>query len=158
MMQHQRDTIHFLLIEDDRNDAFSVERALDCAPVDCTVYIAHDGQEAIDYLLGRDKYLDRKKYPLPSVVLLDLKLPRVDGFEFMSWLRNDSPGDLHVLPVIVITASSEQDDIDRCYALGVNSYVVKTHDPKRFAANVRAVKEFWTLHARTPAVSQRFSQ
>lgn len=152
---HQRDTTHFLLVEDDRQDALSIQKALDCRNgVECTVCIARDGQEAMDYLMGRNGYENRSKYPLPNVVLLDLKMPRVDGFTFMEWLRNDAPGDLHMLPVIVVSDSTDQEDIDRCYALGVNSYLTKTRDPAQFATNIRALKEYWIRYARIPNVSK----
>src|SRR5262245_55895471 len=115
---HQRGTTHFLLVEDDRKDALSIQKALSCHNgVECTVYIAHDGQDAMDYLIGRNGYDNRSKFPIPNVILLDLTMPRVDGFSFMQWLRNDAPGELHMLPVVVISGSHDQEDIDRCYAL-----------------------------------------
>ncbi len=115
---------HVLLVEDDSNDAVLLQRAFRRAAVNCTVHVVADGDEAIQYLLAKDPYVDRAKFPFPSLMLLDLKLPRKPGLEVLAWLRNQ-PAQLSELPVIVLTSSRQTADIDQAYSLGAHSYMAK---------------------------------
>jgi CheY-like chemotaxis protein len=118
-------TTIFLQIEDDQNDAFLVAREFQKAPAHIQVRQVVDGWEAIRYLLGEGEYADRGTYPRPNVILLDLKMPGFDGFDFLEWLRSTPASGLHLIPVIVITSSDLQTDITRAYALGANAYIFK---------------------------------
>src|SRR6267378_2036653 len=102
----------FLLVDDDKNDELFVRQAFDSAN-DCRLEVVYDGQEGIDYLLGKGKYADRVTHPLP----------RVNGFEFLEWLHKDSPGDLRLTPVVVMSSSDHPRDVKLAYSLGANSYL-----------------------------------
>jgi CheY-like chemotaxis protein len=112
-----------LLVEDSTDDVFFMERAMKAAGFATPLQVAKDGQVALDYLGGVKEYADREKFPLPSLVLLDLKLPQVLGLDVLKWIR--SRPDLQVLPVVVLTSSGERSDLERAYRLGANSFMVK---------------------------------
>src|SRR5437899_12415537 len=111
-----------LQVEDDPNDVFLFQYAMRKAGVTNPIQVASDGQEAIDYLKGVGKFVDREKYPLPCLVLLDLKLPYVMGLDVLKWIRAQ-PGP--VLPVIMLTASAEETDVATAYRLGANAFLTK---------------------------------
>lgn len=140
----------FLLVEDDDNDVFMVRMEFRRAPHHIHLQVVNDGKEAMHYLCGDGKYADRDKYPLPNVILLDLKMPRVNGYEFLGWLRSKSRGDLRLIPVLVMSGSALPQDINRVYALGANSYMVKPADWRVFKKMVADLGIYWTEHAATP--------
>src|SRR5437773_1095550 len=112
-----------LHVEDDANDVVLVGLALKKAGAAASVQVVNDGEEAIEYLSGAGAYGDRQAHPLPSLVLLDVKLPRRSGLEVLLWLR--ARDDLRRLPVVMLTSSNQPVDVNRAYELGVNSYLVK---------------------------------
>ncbi len=116
-------SLYLLHVEDDDNDAFFVERAFANAKIDLTIHRVADGQAAIDYLAGSGKYQDREKYPLPQIMLLDLKLPLRDGFEVLEWARDQA--EFRSLPIIVLSSSAEPKDTLKASRLGATAYVVK---------------------------------
>ncbi len=117
--------VPILLAEDDENDIFLMGRAFDRAAIPNPLFVVHNGQEAIDYLSGKSQFADREKHPLPGLLLLDLKMPWMDGFDVLSWLRKQNQFD--TLPVVVLTSSKLQADIDKTRDLGVYDYRVKPH-------------------------------
>ena len=117
-----------LLADDDENDTYFIERALKEAQVANPLRRVRDGEEAIAYLKGEGGYGDREKFPLPHLMLLDLKMPRKNGFEVLEWVRGQ-PG-LKRLPVIILTSSKEDSDINHAYDLGANTYLVKPSKPE----------------------------
>src|ERR1051326_7894574 len=121
----QNGTIHgtILIVEDEENDAFFLQTALQKAGLRNPVYLVENGRLALDYLSGAGEFANRKMYPLPSVVFLDLKLPQVNGLAILKWIR-EQPS-LPSILVVVLTASRLDEDIERAYRLGANSYVVK---------------------------------
>lgn len=132
---------HILLVEDNRMD---IELALDAfreAGMKNTVSVVRDGGEALDYLFGRDKYADRSAYPLPDIVLLDLKLPGIDGHEVLRQIK--SAPVLKRLPVIVLTSSKEEGDRLLSYERGANSYLVKPVSFEGFLTVVRQIGDYW---------------
>jgi CheY-like chemotaxis protein len=131
-------SIHILHVEDDPNDALLFQHACRKAGVTFHLLPVGDGDEAIAYLRGRDNFADRRKYPMPQLMLLDLKMPRLSGFDVLAWLRSDAL--FRRLPVIVLTSSNHEADIKRAYDLGANSYLVK---PVGFEALVEVAK---TIH------------
>jgi CheY-like chemotaxis protein len=130
-----------LLVEDNEDDVFLMKRALKGAHVINPLFVAVDGQEALDYLAGADKFADRTNYPLPAVVFLDLKLPFISGHDVLTWIRRQK--ELDSLVVIVLTSSNEASDLSRCYALGANSYVVKPPTPEQLEDLAKAFKWYW---------------
>jgi len=142
----------FLLVDDDKNDELFVRQAFQSAN-ECRLEVVYDGQEAIDYLLGKDKYSDCVTHPLPHVILLDLKMPRVNGFEFLEWLHKDSPGDLRLTPVVVMSSSDHPRDVKLAYSLGANSYLDKPIKWSAFQERMKALNIFWTRHVEKPFVS-----
>jgi len=112
-----------LLVEDSPDDVFFMRYALKKAGILHPVYIATDGQQAIDYLQGTDKYARRDEFPMPTIIFLDIKLPFRSGFEVLAWMKNQ-PGLSH-LPVFILTGSSEERDKTKARELGANGYYVK---------------------------------
>lgn len=132
---------HILLVEDNRMD---VELTLDAfreARLANTIHVAPSGQDALDYLFGRGKYTDRQTYPLPNLILLDLKLPAIDGFEVLRQIK-ETPI-LKRLPVIVLTSSKEEGDRALSYDMGANSYLVKPVSFEGFMGVVRQIEGYW---------------
>src|SRR5262245_41538389 len=110
-----------LLVDDDPDAGFLLQRAFRKANRANRIDVVHDGQEAIDYLSHQGAYMDRERYPAPVLMLLDLKMPRKTGFELLEWLRRQ-PG-LKRLVVVVLTSSNQSADINLAYELGSNSYL-----------------------------------
>jgi len=130
-----------LVAEDDPTDAFFLQRAFGKTGVAVGLEFVRDGQEAIDYLRGEPPYADRTVHPLPQLLLLDLKMPRLNGFEVLDWLRNQPH--LKRLLVIVFSSSAELGDINRAYDLGANSYLVKPHASELLLELVQRVEKYW---------------
>ena len=138
-----------LIAEDDPSDIFLIQRAFDIAQISAVLHFVRDGQEAIDYLEGEASFSDRTAYPLPDLMLLDLKMPRLNGFDVLSWLRQ-KPG-LRRLLVAVLTSSDQPNDINRAYDLGANSYLLKPHGTNELTELVKRVQKYWLESNRLPA-------
>ena len=130
-----------LIAEDDPSDIFLLKRAFSLAQVPATLHFVRDGQEAIDYLDGDAGYKDRSAHPLPDLLLLDLKMPKLNGFDVLHWLRRQ-PG-LKRLLVAILTSSDQPEDINRAYDLGANSYLLKPHNSTQLSELVALVKRYW---------------
>jgi CheY-like chemotaxis protein len=140
-MNAARNPTRILLVEDNPMD---VELTLDSfreLGLMNQVRVASNGQEALDYLLGRREYSDRETYPLPGLVLLDLKLPGMDGFEILRQIK--STPILKRLPVVILTSSREEGDRILSYDNGANSYLTKPVSFERFLNVVRQIEEYW---------------
>lgn len=132
---------HILVAEDDPTDAYFFERAFKRAGLPVMLHFVRDGQEVIDYLQGAGQFIDRTAHPLPQLVLLDLKMPRLDGFEVLEWVRKQ-PG-FNALQVVIFSSSGEPENINRAYGLGANWYLVKPHSIEELTALVGRFKKFW---------------
>jgi CheY-like chemotaxis protein len=130
-----------LLVEDNPSDVFIVQRTFQKLKLQGSIQVASDGDEAIAYLSGTGKYSDRERFPLPAVVLLDLKLPRRSGFEVLEWLKAQPI--LARLPVVVLTSSKQPSDINQAYDRGANSYVCKTVNPRDSEELGRLICHYW---------------
>jgi len=130
-----------LLVEDDENDVFFFKRAAKLAGLLNPVQVASDGRQAIQYLGGIGEYSDRAQFPLPCLVLLDLKLPHVMGLDVLQWVRAQS--ELNAVIVLVFTSSKLRPDIHRAYSLGANSYLVKPSSPADLPEMIRQIKHYW---------------
>jgi CheY-like chemotaxis protein len=137
-----------LLVEDNPDDEALAIRALKRHHVGNEIVVAHDGVEALDYLFGKGQYEGRDISNKPSVVLLDLKLPRVDGLEVLRQLREDPR--TKFLPVVVLTTSTEEGDLINSYSLGCNSYIRKPVNFVQFSEAIRQLGMYWLLMNEPP--------
>jgi CheY-like chemotaxis protein len=137
-----------LLAEDEEDYVLLIKHAFAQAKIPNPLQVVWNGQEAIAYLKGEGKYSNREDYPLPDLFLLDLKMPRVNGFEVLKWLRAQ-PG-LAALRVLVLTSSDELRDVNEAYRLGANSFLVKPLDFQDFMQLSRLIQEFWLKVSKTP--------
>jgi len=141
-----------LVAEDDPSDVFLLRRAFSVAGVSAVLHFVRDGQEAIDYLCGEADFANREAHPLPDLLLLDLKMPRLNGFDVLLWLRQQ-PG-LKRLPVTVLTSSDQPQDVNRAYDLGANSYLLKPHNSHELSELVQRVQKYWLeLNLRPDAIA-----
>jgi CheY-like chemotaxis protein len=136
-------TIEILLVEDNPDDLELTQRALRKAKLTNTIHVARDGAEALDFIFCEGPYAARNIENSPKVILLDLKLPKVDGLEVLKRIKSDSR--TNTIPVVVLTSSKEQSDLVESYALGVNSYIVKPVNFESFAEAVRQLGMYWLL-------------
>lgn len=143
-----KDKVEILLCEDNKRDADLTIRALKKKNLANNVVWVKDGEEALDYLFARSEYSNRAIKDKPRVVLLDLKMPKVGGMEVLEEIRSH-PETEHI-PVVVMTSSQEETDIVRSYDLGVNSYIVKPVDFKKFMEAVSEVGFYWLLLNQQP--------
>jgi len=132
-----------LLVEDNPNDLELALHALRKRKVTNHIHVARDGAEALDFLFAEGKYAGRDVRQTPNVVLLDLKLPLVDGLEVLAKVKSD-PRTSHV-PIVVLTSSREERDLVESYQLGVNSYIVKPVSFEQFAAAIEQLELYWIL-------------
>jgi CheY-like chemotaxis protein len=141
-----------LLVEDDSNDVFFIKYAFESAGITNPVIVVEDGLKAVRYLAGEGTYADRVHYPLPCLVLLDLKLPGKTGLDVLRWIQNRA--ELRRLPVVVLTSSSNTADVDEAYALGARSFLVKPFSVEERLKLARAIKSFWFEWSQFPALGQ----
>lgn len=139
-----------LYAEDDEDDAFLMERAFKIAGIVNPLQLVPDGKLAIEYLSGSGPYANRKEHPMPCLVLLDLKMPGKSGLDVLKWLRTQSA--TSTLPVLILTSSNQDNDIQRAYLLGANGYLIKPGKPDDLLAMVKGIRDYWLLQNRTPRV------
>jgi two-component system, response regulator len=142
-----------LLVEDNPDDEALTLRALKQNRIENGVVVARDGAEALDYLFGKGKYAGRDLNAMPALILLDLKLPKVDGLEVLKQLRANPLTAL--LPVAILTSSSEEHDLIAGYKLGLNSYILKPVDFDQFTEAVRNLGIYWLALNETPPRGRR---
>jgi len=137
-----------LLVEDDPNDVLLIRRAFEKARILNPFKVVHNVEEAVSYLKGEGRFANRGEYPLPILIILDLKMPRMSGLEFLQWL-SEEPAMKRII-VVVLTSSNEAPDINLAYELGANSYLVK---PVQFDDLMRIVRElhlYWLVLSEKP--------
>jgi len=137
-----------LLVEDNPSDVKLTRRALEQNQIVNKVIVAEDGREALDYLSGAGQYASRDVRDFPAVVLLDLKLPRIDGLEVLKEIRSNEL--TRLLPVVILTSSDQEQDLIDSYKLGANSYIRKPVDFNQFAEAVRNLGMYWLLLNEAP--------
>lgn len=142
-----------LLVEDNPDDEILTIRAFQQGRLANEVVVARDGVEALDYLFGEGKFAGRDPACAPAIVLLDLKLPKIDGFEVLRRIRGDPRTEL--VPVVILTSSREQEDLVRGYRGGCNSYVRKPVDFDRFTEAIGQLGLYWLLLNEAPAPPRR---
>jgi CheY-like chemotaxis protein len=141
-----------LLVEDSQNDILLIQRAFSQASLLNPLQIVRSGEEAIEYLKGEGRYVNRAEYPPPGLMLLDLKLPGIDGFEVLRWVRKQ-PG-LNLLRIIVLTTSGDIRDVNLAYQLGANSFMIKPVEFDQFVQASKALKGHWLWLSEAPEVSR----
>lgn len=139
-----------LLIEDNPDDEVLTVRALKKGNVANEIIVARDGKEAVDYLFGDGDYSDRDMSIMPQLIILDLKLPKIDGLEVLRQIRSNEKTKL--LPVVILTSSNEEKDLVDSYTLGANSYVQKPVDFDQFIKAARRLKLYWLVLNEPPPV------
>jgi CheY-like chemotaxis protein len=139
-----------LVVEDDPYDAKLIVRAIEKSRMLNPVEIVRDGEAAIEYLSGQGPYADRVQHPLPVLILLDLKLPKLDGFEVLQWIRGQAG--LRRIPVVVLTSSSISADVGRAYDLGANSYLVKPVGSDELIGLLKTIELYWLVTNTKPSL------
>ncbi len=140
--------VEILLVEDNPNDVELTLRALKKHNLTNKVFVVKDGAEALEFIFATGAYSHRKVKNSPKVILLDLKLPKVDGIEVLRKIKSDER--TKKTPVVVLTSSREDKDIESCYTLGANSYIVKPVDFKSFVEAVKGLGLYWVLLNQPP--------
>lgn len=135
--------VDILLIEDNPNDVELTLRALKKNNIANNIHIIMDGEEAIEYFFANGRYSGRDKTLRPKLVILDLKLPKVDGLEILSKIKSDDK--TKTVPVVILTSSKEESDLIASYKLGANSFIVKPVDFEKFTSTVKELGMYWLL-------------
>jgi DNA-binding response OmpR family regulator len=133
-----------LLVDDCENDLFLMRIAFKKAEFNGRLQEVHNGQEAISYMKGEGHYQDRDKFPLPLVMVLDLNMPMKNGFEVLSWMRAQT--DFKQLPIIILTASTRPQDVQRAFDLGATSFLVKPGDLADLTAMIRCLRDWFQIN------------
>lgn len=148
-MPYQTSTVEILLAEDSVNDAELTIRELRKHKMANNLVHVKDGEEVLDFLFARSKYADRMENAAnPKVILLDIQMPKLNGIEVLEQIRADQR--TRTIPVVMLTSSKEHPDIERCYALGANSYIVKPVNFEGFAESIRNLGFYWLLLNQPP--------
>lgn len=145
----QQKTFTVLLVEDDLNDIFLVKRAFKMARIQNPLQVATDGLDAVSYLRGEGKYGDRETYPLPKLIVMDIKMPRKSGFEVLEWVKSGVTV-LRRIPVVIVSSSEDPHDINRAYELGANAYMVKPVDFRAVEHLFESITHYWGLECAKP--------
>lgn len=143
--------VDILLVEDNPDHAILTRRVLEENMVINKVYIVEDGEEALDFMYRRGKYADRKNLPNPGLILLDVKLPKLNGFEVLKTLKSDP--EFRKIPVVMLTTSSRDEEVARGYAEGANSYVSKPVRFDEFTEKVKGIGIYWGMVNSMSAIS-----
>lgn len=142
-----------LLVEDEPSDAALLTRGFEKAKVANPIIHLANGDEVLRYLAAKGEYADRVKYPLPAVILLDLKLPGATGMQILQWMR--AQGEIKRIPVVVLTSDDSPRTIDAAYDLGANSYLVKPGNAAEIARMVQAIQQYWVKLNEPPQLVMR---
>lgn len=148
----RRDLPIILLAEDNEDDVQMLRRAFTQASIAAPLHVASDGEECIAYLSGEGKYAHRAEYPLPDLLLLDLKMPRKNGFEVLEWIQQQP--NLTGLRTIVLTTSEDVFEMNRAYQLGAASFLTKPLNFTEFKDTIVAVHNYWIMRNKPPAVKR----
>ncbi|MHB8339169.1 MAG: response regulator [Ignavibacteriaceae bacterium] len=140
--------VDILLIEDNPIDVELAIRALKKSGLANNIFVVNDGEDALDFIYCKNKHVNRKLSDFPKIILLDLKLPKIDGLEVLKIIKSDE--DKKVIPVIVLTSSSQEKDLIDSYKLGVNSYIQKPVDFDQFVESVKQIGMYWLLLNKLP--------
>ncbi|MFV1952027.1 MAG: response regulator [Nitrospinota bacterium] len=143
--------IDILLVEDNIDDVELTIMALRRGKISNDMHVVRDGEEALNYLFQRGNYKEKEKSPRPGLILLDIKLPKINGMEVLKQIKNDRK--LKLIPVVILTTSRRDEDIIRSYDLGVNSYIMKPVEFNKFIDVVKNIELYWVLTNTPPIIS-----
>ena len=152
-MESRAQTSTILLAEDDEDDRVLVRDALELSQLAREVHVVEDGEELLDYLHRRGKYVTLVAAPLPDLILLDLNMPRKDGREALKEIKSDPA--LRAIPIVVLTTSRREEDVSRSYELGVNSFIVKPMSFESLVDVVKTLRKYWFEIVELPPVRTR---
>jgi len=141
-----------LIVEDDAGDRYLIQNAFEHIGVTDTVHTAMDGHEAVEYLAGKGEYADRHKFRFPTLLLLDLNMPRMNGLEFLSYVKHAT--NLRVIPTIVFTSSDDPEDIKKAYLLGANSYIIKGKTFDSICNQLKFIYGYW-MRVEVPPIDRQ---
>jgi CheY-like chemotaxis protein len=136
-----KNTVTILLAEDDYDDRYLISEALDESGVETQLYIVENGEDLLDYLKGRGKYSDRSEFPLPNMILLDLNMPLMDGREALAEIKKDR--DLRRIPIVVLTTSQAEEDVQATYDLGITGFITKPMTFSGLVDVMKSVGNYW---------------
>lgn len=134
-------SLQILVAEDNEDDAFILTRALQAAGLPRPAYICKDGQQVIDYITGSGSFADRGEFPFPRMLILDIKMPRLNGLEVLRWVR--AHPDCAVIPTIILTSSAHPKDVEEAFKSGVNAYFLKPPTPEEMEELLTVIHKFW---------------
>jgi CheY-like chemotaxis protein len=139
-----------LIVEDNEDDIFFMERIFKQMGARCDLRFVRDGVEAVEYLSGKGRFEDRVKNPLPTIILMDLKMPRMNGFEVLEWMQKQP--EIKLIPTIVVTSSTMQEDVTRAYRAGANAVMNKPVDKDSLLQMLKTFHLYWTDFVEMPEV------
>jgi CheY-like chemotaxis protein len=151
-MERDREHPIILVAEDDEAHVALLQRAFRLAGIEAPVHIVSDGEETIAYLKGEEKFARRDEFPLPDLLLLDLNMPRKDGFEVIQWIRHQT--EFAALRIVVLTTSDALRDINKAYQLGANSFLTKPLVFTEFKDTIQAMYRYWMEMSKTPDIER----
>ena len=146
-------TKKILIVEDHAADVTVIKAALRRLNYDLEVQFISDGRLALDYLAGKRPYSERASYPLPHLILLDLSLPKVSGFEILEWVRTEP--NLRLTPIIILATSNRKEDIQRAYAFGANSFITKPTELDKLVQDLKLAFDHWLFGQAVPLPLQK---
>lgn len=132
-------------MEDEESDVLLIERAFR-KHIEGELHVTRNGEEAIEYLSGKGKFADRKKFPFPDLVISDLKMPKLSGFELLAWIQEHR--EFRTIPTIVLSSSKLDRDVIRAYELGAKTYMVKPSDFRTLTEMVKVIRDYWAASAK----------
>jgi len=139
-----------LIVEDNEDDIFFMERIFKQMGARCDLRFVRDGVEAVEYLSGKGQFEDRVQNPLPTIILMDLKMPRMNGFEVLEWMQKQP--EIKLIPTIVVTSSTMQEDVTRAYRSGANAVMNKPVDKDSLLQMLKTFHLYWTDYVEMPEV------
>ena len=145
------DALNILVVEDEKADALLIKRALIKGSIASNIRVVVDGEQAIDYLQGNGEYADRNNHPVPNLVLLDLKLPKINGLEVLRRIKTMKI--LKRIPVVILSSSQQQQDIKEAYDNGANSYFVKKVKFSQFVTLAEQITQYWLNYNQQPPLT-----
>ena len=152
-MHNEQEIFTILVVEDNPEEVILMQKAFKKTELGIAIQFVSNGEEAIDYLSGVDRFSNRSNHPEPDVVIMDLKMPRKGGFEVLEWFRNLQEGAL--IPIIVLTSSNRDADIQRAYSLGANSYFLKPTSFEEFRNLMKTIYDYWSVATKPKLLALR---